>query len=393
MANDMIMPGMIHVINDFNANLSSIPLSLSVYILGGSSLQLFIGPISDKYGRRITMLLGVFYFILCTIFIAFSFSIQSFFIARFLQGMGLCFITVIGYASIQEMCDEKSAIRIIALMAMISMLAPLLGPIIGGVFIEYFHWRYTFVFIAILSTISFIFLIIFMPETAHFHYTQDRRLVKKADLSVIPKLNFESFFNNYFLLLKNKKFILGSTAFSLLTVPLLCWISISPIVLENKYHLSGIAFGLAQAPLFGGVILGNLTLRKIIKYYSVNKLIIFGSSITLLGLLFSLFSTFYIKQNCWNLIIPYSFYCFGLGLVSALYSRKVLYSTLVSKGTTSAFLSIFMHLVLVAGTALMPIVYIEKNDFHFALLTSFCGIIGFICCLFFVKKIPIERLN
>ena len=58
-ANDMIMPGMIQVVETFKAPESAIASSLSIYVLGGASLQLILGPLSDRFGRRPVMLFGV----------------------------------------------------------------------------------------------------------------------------------------------------------------------------------------------------------------------------------------------------------------------------------------------------------------------------------------------
>ena len=124
-ANDMIMPGMIRVIETFHGPESAVATSLTAYILGGASLQLFLGPISDRYGRRPVMIFGAFLFFVCTIFIAGSNSMEQFIVARFFQGMGLCFIGVIGYATLQEIFTEMDAIRLIAIMANVSILAPL----------------------------------------------------------------------------------------------------------------------------------------------------------------------------------------------------------------------------------------------------------------------------
>lgn len=63
-ANDMIMPGMLKVVESFKGPESAVATSLTAYILGGASLQLFLGPISDRYGRRPVMLSGAFLFLL-----------------------------------------------------------------------------------------------------------------------------------------------------------------------------------------------------------------------------------------------------------------------------------------------------------------------------------------
>ena len=105
-SNDMIMPGMIQVVHVFHAPESAISMSFTAYVLGGASLQLFLGPLSDCYGRRPVMLYGAFFFFICSFFIAVSNSIDQFMAARFFQGMGLCFICVVGYATLQEIFEE-----------------------------------------------------------------------------------------------------------------------------------------------------------------------------------------------------------------------------------------------------------------------------------------------
>lgn len=62
-ANDMIMPAMIQVVHSFKASEIFIASSLSLYVLGGASLQIFLGPISDRFGRRPVMLLGAAFFL------------------------------------------------------------------------------------------------------------------------------------------------------------------------------------------------------------------------------------------------------------------------------------------------------------------------------------------
>ncbi len=71
-ANDMIMPGMLDVIHYFHAPESSVSASLTFFILGGASLQIFLGPLSDRFGRRPVMIAGALLFLGCTVFISLS---------------------------------------------------------------------------------------------------------------------------------------------------------------------------------------------------------------------------------------------------------------------------------------------------------------------------------
>lgn len=85
-ANDMIMPGMLHVVQAFHSDESAVATSLTAYVLGGASLQIFLGPLSDRFGRRPVMLTGAILFALLTLLIAASQSIEQFLVARFLRG-------------------------------------------------------------------------------------------------------------------------------------------------------------------------------------------------------------------------------------------------------------------------------------------------------------------
>src|SRR4029079_18246255 len=123
-ATDMIMPAMLKVVETFSASTNNVATSLTLFILGGASLQIILGPLSDYYGRRKIMLIGASLFLLSTIAISLSVSMHQFLLLRFIQGTGLCFISVIGYASLHELFDEISAIRLIALISNITILAP-----------------------------------------------------------------------------------------------------------------------------------------------------------------------------------------------------------------------------------------------------------------------------
>ena len=82
-ANDMIMPGMIKVVESFHGSESAVATSLTAYVLGGASLQLFLGPLSDRFGRRPVMLFGALLFFIFTLLIASTTTIDQFLIARF----------------------------------------------------------------------------------------------------------------------------------------------------------------------------------------------------------------------------------------------------------------------------------------------------------------------
>ena len=385
-ANDMIMPGMLKVVTEFHAPETAIATSLTAYILGGASLQLLLGPISDRYGRRPVMIFGAGFFVLCTIFIACSHSIDQFLLARYFQGMGLCFISVVGYATVQEIFAEMDAIRLIAIMANAAVIAPLIGPLLGAIFIYYYSWQLIFVMIGIFALVALWGLWRFMPETVG-QMKCDGEQIKPVSLS--PR----SIAANYKKLLLNPTFILGSMACGLISVPCLAWIALSPVMLVTMAKLSVIQYGLWQVPVFGAYILGNIALHRMTHARSILKLISIGSCIAGFSLLIVFALPYLIGPSFLWLLPGLIVYFFGLGLLSAPLNRFILFSTSVSKGTATALMSMITMCVIGLGIEGANYIYATHNNLLFGLYCGLTAIIYMLClggALYMAKRASYE---
>ena len=108
---DLIQPGIIHIIREFEADVALAPASVSLYLAGGLALQWLLGPLSDRIGRRPVLLTGAIIFALACFSMIFVTSIDQYLIARFIQGTSICFISTVGYVSIQEAFDGGADIH------------------------------------------------------------------------------------------------------------------------------------------------------------------------------------------------------------------------------------------------------------------------------------------
>jgi DHA1 family multidrug/chloramphenicol efflux transport protein-like MFS transporter len=367
-ANDMIMPGMLNVVRSFHGPESAIATSLTMYVLGGASLQLFLGPISDRHGRRPVMIFGAALFFICTVLIACSNSMGQFLAARFFQGMGLCFIGVIGYATLQEIFIEMDAVRLIAIMANVSILAPLAGPLLGAVFIYYYSWRIIFVIIGIFALLALWGLWRFMPESVG-QIQSDGRFIQRASLS--PKVVL----SNYKQLLVNRSFILGSIAMGVLYLPCMAWIALSPIILIKEAHLTIIEYALWQIPVFGAYIIGNLWLHRMTHTGTVKKLILLGSYIAVISLLFIFILMAYLGPYYLWLMPGLVVYFFGASICAAPLSRFILFSTYVSKGTASALMSMVSMCIQAVGIEMVNVIYVKHNNSYFSYYCAFAALL------------------
>lgn len=370
-ANDLVMPAMIQVVNSFNVSDVYIASSMSLYVLGGASLQLILGPLSDRYGRRPVMIFGSIFFTVCTALIACSGTIHQFLIIRFFEGMGLCFIGVIGYSVIQEIFSELDAVRLVAILTNISVTAPLIGPLLGAYLCTILHWYYIFLLIAFLSIIATWGLWKFMPEPIGKIKT-DGVEIKRVELS------FRNVYANYKRLFVDKGFMFATIAFAFLSTPCVAWIGISPTILVTEAKLTLISYALWQIPIFGAFILANIILIKLTYIVPLKKLSYIGVGIAFLGLVLTFILPYFFGDNYLWLMPGVLTYFFGFGFSASPLYRLILYTTTVSKGTASALLSMTYMTIQGLGVEGANLIFRTHNNMYFG---AYCAIIGLVFIL------------
>lgn len=324
--NDLVQPAMLAITRDFGVSSSWAPSSMSFYLLGGACVAWLLGPLSDRLGRKKVLLSGVLFFVVCCLLILLTQRIETFLALRFLQGIGLTVITAVGYAAIQETFEERDAIKVMALMANISLLAPLLGPILGAFLIDHVSWHWGFIGIALLAFLSWFGLKAKMPE-----YKQS-----------IPKQPISYILYDFKKVYQDKHFLGLTLALPMVSMPLMLWIALSPVMLVEELGLSSLQYGMAQFPVLGGLILGNIVLIKVIDKLALGKTVIIGLPIMLFGTFILLLGVVWPAYFLWSLIIGMTLISFGEGLSFSVLYRFALISSQVSKGTVAAAVSMLL---------------------------------------------------
>ena len=363
-ADDMIMPAMVSIIDYFNAPESAIELSVTAFLMGGASLQLFLGPLSDRLGRRPVMLFGCLLFLVATLILPFSKTITEFLSARFFEGMGVCFIGGVGYAALNEIFDEKDAIRISSVLISVASLSPLFGPLFGAVMIQFFEWKKIFIVIGILGFSAMVGLWKFMPETVG--------VVQKNGIRIAPSsVHPYAVLRNYWTLIKNKPFVMGCLALGIMGAPLSVWIAISPIILIVAQHLSITAYALWQLPIIGSTILGNVVLRRLTHTKNLNQLIIYGTLPMIAAPIIAIMLFTFLDESYYWVVIMMVIYGFGLGISGAPLYRQILSLSEYNKGTASALMSLISMLISAGSIQLMTVIYAKHSNVNLIVSTLF----------------------
>lgn len=373
--NDLVQPAMLAITKEFGVSSAWAPSSMSFYLLGGACVAWLVGPLSDRLGRKKVLLAGVVFFVITCLLILMTHNIESFLALRFVQGFGLSVIAAVGYAAIQETFEERDAIKVMALMANISLLAPLLGPVVGAFLIDHVSWHWGFIGIAILAFLSWFGLKAKMPEV-------------KVNT---PKQPLRYIWDDYKQVFKNKTFLALTFGLPMVAMPLMLWIALSPVMLVEELGLSSFEYGLAQFPVLGGLIVGNIVLIKLIDRLKLGTTVLIGLPLMLLGTLIVGLGLVWREYFLYTVIIGMTLVSFGEGISFSVLYRFALMSSNVSKGTVAAAVSVLMMFSFFIVIELVRIAYVYFHLWAYVLSCITLILLWFSFPLYSLKKVMQER--
>jgi len=328
LSNDMIMPAMLQVVADFHARNSDIALSLSLYLLGGSSLQIVLGPLVERLGKRRVMLVGNLLFLFATSLIPFAASMDQFLAARFFQGMGSCFI-FIGYAVIHESFDDVEAVKLTTILANVAIFAPLIGPVVGSTVVSYLHWQYVFALSFAVGLLTLLGLYRTMP----------------AGQPAGTRFDLRAAVRSYGRIFRCPTFLFGIVLAGIALVPLTAWIGLSPAIVMDTMHASYGVYIAYQCLIFSGFILATFAVQWLGDRLPLAALIRGGGALAVLGM--SGFGLLHAQP----LVFIGGMFLFsvGFGLFNGALIRLAMTATGEPMGMTSAAMSLLYCVVIAAG--------------------------------------------
>lgn len=281
---DMYLPGFPSIANSLHTTIDQVAYSLSSFFLGVCVGQLICGPLLDRFGRKIILIIGLSLYILASIGCSLSSSVEMLIAFRFLQALGGCVGMVAPNAIVRDLFPISESPKIFSMLILILGVSPILAPTVGSFLIAHYNWPLVFVVLSIVAALILTAVIRWLGES------------RGPDLSVsLRPLNIAKGYRN---VLKEPQFVTYALAGAIAAASLFCYLAGSPFIFMKLFGVSEQQYGWIFAAIAAGLItssqMNNFLLKKftspqILKTViaiqaSIGILLVVGTHWNLLGL-------------------------------------------------------------------------------------------------------------
>ncbi|KQX53714.1 MULTISPECIES: Bcr/CflA family multidrug efflux MFS transporter [unclassified Streptomyces] len=366
---DMYLPALPEVTGALHAPAATVQLTLTACLTGMALGQLVVGPMSDKWGRRRPLLIGMIVYVLATAVCALAPTAELLIGFRLLQGLAGAAGIVIARAVVRDLYDGVEMARFFSTLMLISGVAPIVAPLIGGQILRLTDWRGVFHVLTVIGILLTLVVHRFLHETL----PPERRHeggVGQA-LRTMKGLLADRVFAGYTLT--------GGLAFA----ALFAYISASPYVIQEIYGASPQTFSLLfGVNSVGLVVVGQINGKLLVGRVSLDKALGWGLGVIVLaGLALTLMTTGVFGETG---LVPVAAGLFvlmsAMGLTLPNTNAQALMRTPHAAGSASALLGTTSFLI---GAVASPLVGIagEHTAVPMAVVQVSCAVLATVCFL------------
>jgi DHA1 family bicyclomycin/chloramphenicol resistance-like MFS transporter len=269
----ILLPAVPVIKETFEVSNDIAQLTLSLSMLAIAFGTLVYGPLSDKYGRRPIMFVGIAITIIGSIFCWLADSITWLIVGRFIQAFGGAVGLVLARAIVRDVYGAEEAARVIATLVMVMVVVPMLSPALGGELLDRFGWESAFVVVAIASVIIFVFLIPGLPETLN---------------EPVPFEGIGSMLKTFLSLFESRAFCGYAFCVTFVSVVFFSFISAAPEIMVSVLNRPPTEYGYYFIMIPAGFMAGNYVARHFGRKMSIDKMIRVGATATVIGISFAI---------------------------------------------------------------------------------------------------------
>ena len=255
---DIYLPSLPDVARDLDTSAAAAQLTMTMMLVGGAAGQLVIGPLSDRFGRRLPVLIGVALHVVTSLLCAIAPAIIPLIGLRMVQGFFNASASVVAMAVIRDRFVGPDASRLLSRLMLVIGVAPLFAPSVGGLIAGQWGWRAVFVALAIYGAGLWVVVLLRLPETL----PRQRRLASARGA-----------WSGYRVLVRDRHFVALALLPGLGLAVLMSYVVGSPFVLREGYGLTAGQFALVFAINGIGLVGGAQVNAALVRRYAPIQII------------------------------------------------------------------------------------------------------------------------
>ncbi|MEM6932410.1 MAG: multidrug effflux MFS transporter [Pseudomonadota bacterium] len=267
---NMFLPSLANIAIDLNADYALVSLAVAMYLGTTAVIQLIVGPLSDRLGRRPVLLWALVVFTGASIVCALSQDVWTFLIFRMLQG-GMIAGYALSLAIVRDTTTERRAAGLIGYISMAMAVAPMLGPMLGGLLDTVFGWRANFWFYAVSGAALLCLCWLDLGET------HDSGQSAATDRAAETRA-----------LLGSSKFWACTLCGTFSTAAFYVFLAGAPLVAATSFEVSTAVLGVYIGSITAGFMTGGFISGRLAPRHDPNTMMIAGRCVACGGLLLGL---------------------------------------------------------------------------------------------------------
>jgi DHA1 family bicyclomycin/chloramphenicol resistance-like MFS transporter len=238
-------------------------------MFGWGAVQLFAGPLSDRFGRRPLLLAGLAVFLAASVCCALSRTIEMLIASRFMQAVGMATVAVVPRAIVRDLHAGDLAAKMLSAMGMVLGVAPIVAPVIGSHLHVWFGWQSNFVFVALYGATALACVALALPET----------LAKRDAAALDPG----AMLRNFATLLRSRRYVGYLLVAAFTSSGLFAFLAGSSFVFVSGLGTGERGFGVLFATVMLGNIAGATIANRVVVRFGLDRLIAYGTRLMLVA--------------------------------------------------------------------------------------------------------------
>src|SRR5712664_370307 len=308
LATNIFLPSLPSMAATLQVSSAAVTSAITVYLAIFAVGQLVVGPLSDRFGRRPVILIGLSLFVAGAIGCAFARDLSDLLIGRSIQASGGCAAMVLSRAIARDLFDRRLT-RVMAAITIATAAAPRFSPLLGGALDHFLGWRSEFIFVAMFAVCTVTAYASFVGET-----------IRSARSSMNPLTIARS----YLALIRDIRFVVPARTAGLLMVGLFAIFSSAPRVLVESLGFSPITLGLLFAGIVFVMFAAGIMAARLSARLGLYRATVVGLGMTAMGGAALLLAVLAAKGSFLPFLVATAIFLFGLGIASPLSSAAAL---------------------------------------------------------------------